>query len=140
MLEDRTLLSFLPIAQPDVAYQSSTNKIAIPGPDFTPLTSITDGTETVSFSQTLQTFQTVTGDWGSPPNTESSTPNELFQTGGSPSTTLTLSTPASEFGVEAEWVPLPGDVTTTFTLTATFYEGANIRRHRSLRHHPIVYG
>src|SRR6516225_11019966 len=79
-LEERTLLSFTPIAQPDAAYTGGTTNLAshIPA-DGTALTSLSDGTETITFSSTVtaatvpSTFTT----WGSPPATESSTPRVL---------------------------------------------------------------
>ena len=87
-LEDRTLLSFTPIAQPGdnlpngTVYTAGTTNLASDIPaDGTTTTSLTDGIETVSFSQTM-TAATVPGggfsNWGSPPNTETNTPRVLL--------------------------------------------------------------
>src|SRR5262245_35013938 len=74
-LEPRTLLSFTPISLPDSTYTGSTTKIEITTPDGSTTTSITDGTETVTFSQTMTAATIGNGwsNWGDPPNTESST-------------------------------------------------------------------
>jgi hypothetical protein len=104
-LEERTLLSFTVIPQPNAAYLAATTGIPIPTPDFTPVSSITDGTETVSISPTMQTFQTLPGGWNLPPATQSAFPNTLFNTTPGGPITLTLSKPASEFGVEMQFTP-----------------------------------
>ena len=75
-LEDRTLLSFTPISQPTAAYMAATTNMSgsIPA-DGTSITSLSDGTETVSFSSSV-IAQTVPGGWStwnSPPATESAT-------------------------------------------------------------------
>jgi hypothetical protein len=72
----------------------------------TTIGSLSDGTLTVGFSNTLtkgkvgQTF----GTWGSPPDTESATP-DILNTFGNPNVTtrtLTFSQPLTVFGFEAE--------------------------------------
>ena len=116
-----------PIPQPDASYQARTTKINIVDPDFTDLTSITDGTLTITFSA-IREVHTVPGGgwstWSSPPNSESSTPRVLTADNYDPSaTTLTLSfsQPLLTFGVEAE--PDPFSV---HTITADFYNGATL--------------
>ncbi len=130
VLEERTLLSFTPIAQPGntlpngTVYTTGTTNLAsgIPA-DGSTTTSLTDGMETVSFSQTM-TAATVPGggwsNWGAPPNTESNTPRVLFNS-TIDSVTLSLATAAATFGVEMET-----GVNGTHSLTANFYDGANL--------------
>jgi uncharacterized repeat protein (TIGR01451 family) len=120
-LESRTLLSFTQIPQPNAAYTSGTTLIPITIADGATTTSLSDGTETVSLNQTMTAATVPAGgfnNWGSPPNTESSTPRVLFNDAVD-TVTLSLSKPANEFGVE-----LQTDHFGTFPLTATFFEGA----------------
>jgi uncharacterized repeat protein (TIGR01451 family) len=123
-LEDRTLLSFTQIPQPDSAYTGGTTNLAgsIPA-DHTTLTSLSDGTETITFSETMTagTVPTTWATWNSPPNTESATPRVLSGDAGTSPVSLTLSIPANEFGFEME-PDFPG----TFTLEAKFLEGATV--------------
>jgi len=97
---------FTPIAQPTLAYTSSTTLIDISGiPDGTTgITSVTDGTQTVSFDQALEK-ETAGGagwaTWGSPPDTESSTPPVLFRANTN-SLTLNLSVLSTTFGLEIQ--------------------------------------
>ena len=129
-LEDRTLLSFTPIALPGdtlpngTVYTAGTTNLAsgIPA-DGTTTTSLTDGTETVNFSQTMTAATVPAGgwnNWGSPPNTESNTPRVLFNA-STDSVTLSLSTPAAAFGVEMET-----DLNGTNALKSQFFDGANL--------------
>src|SRR5262249_17863251 len=108
-----------PISQPTTSYINSTSLLPITVPDFTDLTSVstTDGKQTVTFSSPMQaaTVPDSWATWNSPPATESSTPRVLW-TGGATSVTLTLSQPATTFGVEVE--PNPFEV---HTITATFF-------------------
>lgn len=89
-------------------YQSGTAKIgSFSGlPDFTTLSSITDGALTVGFSNVVakQTVPTTFPTWGLPPDTESPTPVVLntFATNPNSVRTLTFSKPIAVFGVEAE--------------------------------------
>ena len=128
-LEDRTLLSFTPIALPgdtlpnSVVYTSGTTNLASLIPmDGDTTTTLTDGTQTLTFSRamTAATAPTTWANWGSPPNTESATPRVLYTTSESP-LTLNLSKPADVFGFEMEQ-----DNFGTFSLTASFYEGATL--------------
>src|SRR4051794_13382270 len=84
LLEDRTLLAFTLPSLPTAAYVAGTHLIPITGADNVSILSISDGTETVSFSSNMRT-QTVPGggwnNWGSPPETESATPRVLYSLG-----------------------------------------------------------
>jgi hypothetical protein len=97
---------FTAIPQPDAAYTSSTTLIDISGiPDGTTgITSVTDGTQTVSFDQAVEK-ETAGGSgwatWGSPPNTESSTPPVMFRATTN-SLTLNLSVLSTTFGLEIQ--------------------------------------
>ena len=129
-LEERTLLSFTPILQPGgtlpsgIVYTAGTTNLESDIPaNGTTTTALTDGTETVGFSQTM-TAATVPAsgwsNWGSPPNTESNTPRVLFNA-STDSVTLSLSKAAAAFGVEMET-----DLFGTNNLTAAFYDGASL--------------
>jgi hypothetical protein len=113
-----------PISSPDAVYQSSTTKLLITVPDFSTVASLSDGTETATFS-VPGTARTVPGggwaSWSSPPDSESATPRVIFDPGSTE--LITLSAPAQTFGVELE----PNLFTPSFTMTATFRDaGGNI--------------
>lgn len=101
--------TFTAIPQPDAAYVADTTLIDISGiaDGTTPINSITDGTQTVSFTNGGLTKRSVPGSWStwsSPPDSETATPHilhsiELGQT-------LDLSAPAVIFGFELEPNPL----------------------------------
>ena len=121
-LEDRTLLAFTPIAQPDTAYVTGTTNLTSGFPaDGVAFSSISDGTETVTLSNSLNggTVPTTFPTWGPPPATESATPRVLQTSTAVTSETLTLSHPASTFGFELE--PATGGAQ---SVTATFLEGS----------------
>lgn len=110
--------AFVSITNPDAAYLASTTKIALPGsgPD---VTSITDGTLTVGFSDSMAQRQ-VPGGWGtwsSPPNSESATPAVLRNLDIS-SLTLALSQDVTTFGLELE-----SNAFGAFDFTAQFFDG-----------------
>ena len=116
---------FTPIAQPTVAYTSSTTLIDISGiPDNTPgITQVTDGTQTLTFDQGLTKASVPSSGWatwGSPPNTESNTPSVLFQTTTN-TLQILLSVPSTTFGLE-----LQGNSFTVNEFVVQFYEGANL--------------
>src|SRR5262245_62506102 len=71
---------FIPIAQPNAAYLGSTTVLPITDPDFLTVFSLTNGTTTASFDipMVALTVPTTWASWGSPPNTESSTPRVLY--------------------------------------------------------------
>lgn len=119
---------------PTLTYTSETNLIPITAPDESVIGSISDGFETVSFSSvTSQMTVTTVGDdwatWGSPPNTESSTPQVLWSgldQNFNPVMTVTfmLSVPVTIFGFEAE----PDDTAGSDLMTATFYMGGTLEQ------------
>ena len=115
---------FSPILTPTLSYTGSTTLIPITAPDTTPLTSLTDGTETITLS-TAFSAETVPdldwATWGSPPNTESSTPRILANFTPVTSVTLTLSLPASTFGFEIE-----PDQVGSFLVNVNFYNGSTL--------------
>jgi hypothetical protein len=106
---------------PTSAYTGSTSLMSIPGANLSTTTTLTDGTETLTFSSTVD-VRTVPGGgwstWASPPNTESATPKVLAVTTGLTSMTITLSTPHNKFGFEFE--PNNG----TQAITVTYFNGA----------------
>ncbi len=112
---------FTPVTAPSGSYTSGTAVIPITPPNNTPVGSITDGIQTVSFSVNLSA-QTVPGGgwstWGAPPNTETATPRVLALFSGT-TATLTLSQPARTFGFEIE----PNNFG-NHTITATFMGGS----------------
>jgi len=91
-------------------------------PDYTTgITSITDGFQTVSFSAELEkrTVPGSWGTWGSPNDTESSTPPVLAIFGQGNQLELTLSQPSFVFGFELE-----GNDFGAAEYRVSFYEGA----------------
>lgn len=96
---------FTPIAQPTLAYTSSTTLVDITGiPNgTTDITSVSQGLQTISFDQTVT--KTAVGvdwqTWGTPPDTENSTPPVLFRSLTN-SLTLSLSVPSTTFGFELQ--------------------------------------
>jgi hypothetical protein len=111
---------FTAIATPTAAYKAGTTLMSIPGAIFSTKTSLTDGTETLSFSSTLDVRTVPSGGWAtwnSPPAVESATPTVL---GAISVTSLTISlAPArATFGFELE-PNGPG----TFAMTVTFFNG-----------------
>jgi hypothetical protein len=111
---------FTTVAQPNASYTSSTTLVPITGADFSTTSSVTGGTQTITFSSSLS-VRTVPGGgwstWAAPPATESATPRVLFASNAT-SLTLTLSTPAYGFGFEIE--PNVG----THAVTVTYMNGA----------------
>jgi hypothetical protein len=114
---------FVTYSTPTAPYTGSTTLMAIPGANFSTTTTLTDGTETLTFSATVG-VRTVPGGgwatWASPPNVESATPKVLAVTTGLTSMTITLSTPSNTFGFEFE--PNNG----TQAITVTYYNGATV--------------
>jgi hypothetical protein len=110
---------FTPIAQPDAAYLGATSALPVSDPDFTAVSSVTDGTVTASFDVDLAAL-TVPGtwaSWGSPPATQSATPRVLWSNGFT-SVTVTLSAPLMVFGLEAQ-----PNTAVVSPITATFFSG-----------------
>ncbi|MGB9458131.1 MAG: hypothetical protein WCB12_18920 [Bryobacteraceae bacterium] len=113
---------FVSIAYPIPAYTGSTTVIPITVTDGTSVPSLTDGTQTITFSTALHaaTVPTSWQTWGSPPYTESSTPRVLTDFGAT-SLTLTLSVPAHTLGFEIE-----SDAFAIVPFTANFYSGGTL--------------
>ena len=115
---------FSPIATPTSAYTGSTTLIPITAADLTSLTSLSDGVQTVTLSApfvALTASSIYWGPWGSPPNTESSTPRLVANITPVTSVTLTLSAPATTFGFE-----LQPDIRSVFAVSANFYNGSTL--------------
>lgn len=92
------------IVQPNSAYTSATTLIPIVIPDFSTTSSLGNGTLTVGFSSVVTAGTVPSGGWfiwGSPPNTESSTPRVVADTVDT-AINLTLSSPVFTFGFELE--------------------------------------
>ena len=115
--------TFIPICMPTTGYAGSTTLIPITGPDGTPATDITDGTQTITFSSSFTRITVPSGGWTSwntPPFVESSTPRALSFSGGA-TATLTLAVPSATFGFEIE----PSGLAVQ-PITATFFNGATV--------------
>lgn len=117
-------ISITPIPLPDAAYVASTALIDISGLGFlTNHASITDGTETVSFSSLMNKLGPVPlgwATWSSPPFSETATPHVLFSQGVNLQT-WTLSTPVSVFGFELEPEPFSLE-----NFTVRFFSGVTL--------------
>ena len=115
--------AFEAVSSPSLLYTTATTKIDFSGiGDFSDLSSITDGLQTVSFSTTMQK-RTVPGSWAtwsSPPDSETATPPVLW-TKGATSVEMLLSTPSKIFGFEAEPNPFG-----TYDIVADYYSGATL--------------
>jgi len=118
---------FNTISAPVAAYTGATKPIPITPADGTGMTTLTDGTQTITFSSTVYAATVPDGGWftwGAPPNTESSTPRVL-KIGGATALTLTLSVPSQTFGFEIE----PNGTSTTgqfYNISAQFYNGGTL--------------
>lgn len=114
---------FTVISNPDAAYLASTTYIDISGvPDYTDLTSITDGILTVSFSGPMNKRTAPGVSWATWSETPYSqrTPGSylpVLWSNDATSIFMTLSMPVLVFGFEAE--PNPFAV---YPMTATFYD------------------
>jgi hypothetical protein len=108
---------------PTPAYLSRTAKIPITQPDDSIVSSITDGVQTVTFTDPTiaKTVDTSWFTWGSPPDTESDFPRVLWTGAANTTLAMSLARPALIFGFEAE----PGffDV---FPIEAAFYSGPTL--------------
>lgn len=110
---------FTPIAQPNASYLADTTLLPVSDPDFSAVSSLTDGTLTVSFdvAMVVLSVPSTWGSWGSPPDTEGTTPRVLW-TNGFTSLTLTLSAPLTLFGFEAQ-----PNTAVVSPITASFFSG-----------------
>ena len=116
MASSAALADFVPIAQPDAGYLSTTTLLPVSAPDFDVVSSLSNATETVTFDVDLVALTVPTSwtSWGSPPNTESATPRVLWSNGFT-SLAVTLSAPALTFGFEAQPnTAFPSVLTATF--------------------------
>lgn len=96
---------FSAISSPTGAYTGATTRIEIPGANGASLSSVSDGAMTLTFSTSFQKATVgVSGwsTWASPPETETATPAVLAQYSTLASATITLSAPATTFGMEFE--------------------------------------
>lgn len=110
--------AFQRIPRPVAQYTSQTSKIDISGiPEFTVVSSISDGTRTVNFSSPMEkrTVGFSWGTWASPPLAEDAFPPILFSA-LSDSVTMILSGGVQAFGFELE--PNLFDI---FSATVQFY-------------------
>ena len=107
---------FSAISTPTAGYTGSTILIPITGANFGEITSLTDGTQTLTFSGNVSRRTVPGGGWGtwaSPPFTESGTPRVVYA--DATSLTITLSLPRKTFGFEVEPnLPGPYDISVDF--------------------------
>jgi len=124
---------FYQIAQPGDAisgsvpttYLSGTTKIDIAAiSDFSQVSSISNGTQSIDFSETLTKSQVPSGwsTWNNPPGTESSTPAVLFTSTSTTILTLSLQIPSTSFGFELE----PNLFGFSGQVTADFVQGSTV--------------
>lgn len=113
---------FSSIAQPTADYVSRTTLFAITPPDLTVVNSITDAPSgcTVTFTPPLQarTVGQTWATWGSPPDTEGTTPRILYSNGATSITLAFTGCNPTTAGFEAEPNPFQ-----EFAMTATFSNG-----------------
>jgi hypothetical protein len=117
---------FTPIPLPDASYVANTSLMPAVDPEYTPVSSVTDGINTATFfvsgvasAQTI--FDVGSGwlTWSDPPFSETSTPRVL---GATPQLEIQLTSSALVFGFEAE----PNFFASEF-LTADFFGGGVFR-------------
>ena len=125
------------INDPGGMYQPLTTTVPIPNPSASSgppatLSFVSNGTETVTFTPTVESRTFSNGfinppdnrwaTWGSPPQTESSNPGGILSTPGANTTslTLTLNHPVATFGLEAQ--PTAFEV---LPITAQFFDSNN---------------
>jgi len=123
--------TFVPISSPDAAYLASTSYIAPPIADYTDVTSISDGTQTVYFSladgsevYNVRKFTApgIWATWSQAPDSQRGAGDTLpvFYSNGATVLRFGLATPVNIFGFEAE--PNPFAV---HTMVAKFYDAAD---------------
>jgi hypothetical protein len=120
---------FTRVMQPTPAYISATTLVPITGPDFTAVSSVTNGTQTITLGSIAPSgffsAQTVPSGgwatWNSPPFTESSTPRVLATFSAVTSLTLTLTVPSATVGFEIE-----PEAFGNFTISAAYYNGVTL--------------
>jgi hypothetical protein len=112
------------VPQATAGYLGETSKIDISGvAELAVLSSITDGTQTVTFGGFMvkHSVGTSWAVWGAPPYTESTTPHLLIPQLASPSIVMTLSQPSPIFGFE-----VMASLTQPFSFTAVFFAGNTV--------------
>jgi hypothetical protein len=112
-----------PIENPTQDYIDNTTLVDLSGvADFTTHTAVSQGTQTISFSITLEkrSVPSSWGTWADPPFVEPGTPHILF-TQGAQQLELTLSEPATMFGFELGPNPFA-----FHDFTASFYSGGEL--------------
>jgi hypothetical protein len=117
------------ILQPTPQYTSETTLLQITDPEGSIITSVSDSVLIISFlsggSALLMDVNAVPSSWatwGSPPNTESSTPTVVRSDDPSVTTVLfQFSVPLTTFGLELE----PDDTSAVHDITATFLYNGN---------------
>jgi hypothetical protein len=111
--------AFVAIPLPNPPYVSGTNLISLSASDFSTVSSISDGPQTVNFSspQVALSAPATWASWDSSPQTEGATPRVL-STNGSMSLTLTFAS-STTFGFE-----LQPNTSVPSSLTAEFFNGA----------------
>lgn len=96
---------FITIAQPDSTYVNNTTLISLTGiaNGMTNITSITNGTQTLQFSQPQEKAAVGSGwaTWGAPPFTESNNPQLLFKSNYE-TLVIDLQLASTTFGVELQ--------------------------------------
>ena len=115
-------LAIVPLAE--AGYLAETGKIDVSGiADLTVLNSISDGTQTVTFSSFMgkRSVPNNWAMWGSPPYTESATPHLLFPQVSSPSLIMTLAQPSPVFGFE-----VMASQNALYSFTALFFAGNTV--------------
>ncbi len=115
---------FTVIPSPTVSYTGATSLVSITAPNGTSVSSLSGSGQTLGFSTALTAATVgVSGwsTWGSPPDTESSTPRVLARYTSLTSLTIDLSSPTGIFGFEIE-----PDTFGLFTIGATFYSGSTL--------------
>src|SRR5947199_387578 len=111
---------FSPISTPTPAYLSGTLAMTLTVPDSTVLSALTAGTQTITFSSSMTALTVGAvggwGFWGSPPQTESSTPRVLATPADLTGLTMTLASPVNTVGFEIEPANSGGLPATAFPL------------------------
>ncbi|MFO0890700.1 MAG: DUF11 domain-containing protein [Isosphaeraceae bacterium] len=125
-LEDRTLLSFTPISQPDVIYTALTTNMSgsIP-PNGDTTSALNDGDQVLTFSSALEAATVPLGGWStwnSPPAVESDAPRVLFTSDATTTLTVTFSEATKIFGIEVE--PNENESTEGWLISVAFMDGS----------------
>jgi hypothetical protein len=118
---------FYTVLQPGPEYTSTTTLIPIAAADFSSVSSLSSGAQSLTFSASMTAFTVQPGGWsawGAPPATEGSSPRVLATEGEQTSFTITLGSPTATFGFEIEPANAGGPPPTPFTITVTFLNGA----------------